>query len=133
MASKRTILARVSLAQTEVDALEKQADLLRAIEAEHSEELAASDEELGCIMDVLADRGIDPHEHAAYQHAVYADELNALTMSDMQLHQITALLNRQVGENEKVTSRLTEVSEDEESASVGSDGHISDDLVYEDD
>jgi len=56
-------------------------------------ELFTSDKELGCVLSVLTDRRIDPQEHAAYQHAVYADELVALTMSDMQLHQITTLLN----------------------------------------
>ena len=76
------------MAQTEVDALEKQAELLRAIAVEHNMELFTSDKELGCVLSVLTDRGIDPQEHA-----VYADELISLTMSDMQLHQITTLLN----------------------------------------
>ena len=71
----------------------KQAELLCAIAAEHNMELFTSDKELGCVLSVLTDRGINPQEHAAYQHAVYTDELIALTMSDMQLHQITALLN----------------------------------------
>ena len=65
LAIKKTILACVSLAQTEVDALEKRADLLHAIEAKYSEKLTTSDE-LGYIMDVLTDCRINPHEHAVY-------------------------------------------------------------------
>ncbi|KIK94714.1 hypothetical protein PAXRUDRAFT_142279 [Paxillus rubicundulus Ve08.2h10] len=130
LASKNSILTRLSLTETEVDALEKQADLLRTIQAEDKEELSASKQELDSIKEVLIDHGLDPPEHVAYKHAVYANDLIALTIADMQLHQIDISTNSRARSG-NVFEQLSEISEDEESVS-GSDKYFSDDLVYKD-
>ncbi|KIK77103.1 hypothetical protein PAXRUDRAFT_167805 [Paxillus rubicundulus Ve08.2h10] len=138
MATKICILNRLSLMQSEIYAQEKQVDFLCAIQGEVNEELSlsATDEELNCIKGVLADRGITIKDHMAFKHTVYSDDLVALTIADMQLHQISLMLGRRTGNNSDKTldSELSnkDVTDDQASDSESSDGDVADDLEYED-
>lgn len=119
--------------------MKKGVELFHTIEVEHKEELCNSDQELRYMSDVLTNHEINAHKCATYLHAVYLDELIVLTMADMQLHQITILLNEQIGKNckdiaRKDTFRLAsnKVLKDGEELDLGSEGSFFDDLVYED-
>ncbi|KIK76800.1 hypothetical protein PAXRUDRAFT_168734 [Paxillus rubicundulus Ve08.2h10] len=130
LASKNSILTCLYLTETEVDALEKQADFLHVIQAEDREELSTSNQELDSIKEVLINCGLNPQEHVVYKHAVYADGLIALTIADMQLHQINVSCNSWAM-SRNVSGQLSVISGDEESVS-GLDRYFSNDLVYED-
>jgi hypothetical protein len=127
-ASKKCILSRISLTHDELNAMDKQTQLLRAMQEERIEELSSTDEELGSIKGVLVDRGIeDLEDDMAVGHAVYADELVALTIADMQLDQMSGL----VGFLER--RGLPEGEDDNRSSTSSdlSDAHL-DDLAYQD-
>ncbi|KAF9236426.1 hypothetical protein BU15DRAFT_77000 [Melanogaster broomeanus] len=115
MASKRCILSRISVTLAEVDAMEKQRDFLQALEAEAND---ATKEELQSVKDVLGDHGVTLEDDIAFGHAVYADELVALTIADMQINQIFKYQQGNDGDN---------------TPSSSSDVDIDDDLIYEDD
>lgn len=65
--------------------------LLQAIKEEHEKEMLVVSKELQCVKDVVVGQGIDIDDHVAFSHAVYAEELVALTISDMQLCQLSML------------------------------------------
>ncbi|KIK74666.1 hypothetical protein PAXRUDRAFT_19646 [Paxillus rubicundulus Ve08.2h10] len=136
MATKICILDCLSLTQSEIYAQEKQVDFLHAIQGEANEELSATDEELDCIKGVLADRGIAVEDHMTFKHAVYSDDLIALTIANMQLHQISLVLGRCTGNNSDETSDSElsnkDVADDQASDSESSDGDVADDLEYKD-
>ena len=116
----------LSLARSEIHALEKQSDFLRAMQGGDNDELSAVDEELDCMKSELTERGVTLQDHIAFGHAIYADELVALTITDMQLRQISGVINMGMGPDSKEDSRSV-------SDSGSSDTDLSDDLVYEED
>ena len=86
LAFKKCILARISLAQAEVDALEKQRDFIQSLEDDTHHDLSEVDDDLASVKEVMDERGLA--DDIAYQHAVYADELVALTIAGVQLNQM---------------------------------------------
>ncbi|KIK78566.1 hypothetical protein PAXRUDRAFT_16801 [Paxillus rubicundulus Ve08.2h10] len=122
MASKMCILDRLALTQSEICAMEKHSDFL---------------------CEALTNCGISQEEHIALNHAAYADEMVALTITDMQLNQILNAFRMQMPESDSdessfasgspIKMQLGSDSHETSSASGSSNGDISDDLVYEDD
>ncbi|KIK77379.1 hypothetical protein PAXRUDRAFT_17543 [Paxillus rubicundulus Ve08.2h10] len=142
MASKMCILDCLTLTQSEIHATEKHSDFLCAIQGEHTAELSATNKQLNWIKEALTNRGISHEEHIALNHAAYADEVVALTITDMQLNQILNAFRMWMPESDSdessfasgspVKMQLGSDSDETSSASGSSNGDISDDLVYED-
>lgn len=88
LAFKKCILARISVTQAEIDALEKQRDFIHSLDDDFHSDLTGVDNELSSVKEIMDERGIV--DDISYHHAVYADELVALTVADMQLHQLTS-------------------------------------------
>ncbi|KIK80328.1 hypothetical protein PAXRUDRAFT_15847 [Paxillus rubicundulus Ve08.2h10] len=134
--AKICILDHLSLTQSETYAQEKQVDFLHAIQGEDNEELSAADEELDCIKGVLADYGITVKGHMAFKHTIYSNNVVALAIANMQLHQISLALGRCTGNNssEMSDSELSskDVADNQASDLESSDGDVADDLEYED-
>ena len=117
VASKNTILNRITLTQSNIDALERRNEFFRALKQEVSDELSMNEEELDCIRNVLGGRGIT-EDDIEFHHAVYADELVALTIADLQLAQMVGRIH---DNNESVS---------ENSSDSDSGESLEDDLVY---
>ncbi|KIK72270.1 hypothetical protein PAXRUDRAFT_181001, partial [Paxillus rubicundulus Ve08.2h10] len=91
-ASKKHILSQISLTHNEPNVMDKQTQLLQAMQEEQVEELSATDEEVGSIKGILVGCGIkDLEDDMAIGHAVYANEHVVLTIADMQLDQMLVL------------------------------------------
>ena len=88
LAFKRCILARIAVAQAEVDALERQRDFIQSLDDDVHCDLSLIDNELTSIKEIMDERGIA--DNISYHHAVYADELVALAVADKQLQQLTS-------------------------------------------
>ncbi|KIK76431.1 hypothetical protein PAXRUDRAFT_18228 [Paxillus rubicundulus Ve08.2h10] len=86
MASNMCILDCLALMQSEICAMEKHLDFLHAIQGEHTAELSATNKQLDWIKEALTNHGVSHEEHIALNHAAYANEVIALTMTDMQLN-----------------------------------------------
>lgn len=67
---------------------------MRAVQEEHENDLSVVSDELKCVKDVIVGRGIDFDDHIAFNHAVYAEELVALTTADLQLHHLSCVRGR---------------------------------------
>ncbi|KIJ11239.1 hypothetical protein PAXINDRAFT_157366 [Paxillus involutus ATCC 200175] len=133
LATKQCILSRINTTLAELDATEKRSDFLRAVKEEHEKELSVVSEELQCVKDVVVGQGIDIDDHIAFSHAVYAEELVALTMSDMQLHQLSMIQGRQMvfgGDNDK-SSSSSDVSTSDSSEVDPTDLDRYDDVKYD--
>ncbi|KAF9242570.1 hypothetical protein BU15DRAFT_72686 [Melanogaster broomeanus] len=91
VASKDCILSRISTTLREVDALEKEKDALLAYEKYEKQQLAAACLELQLFKEEAQARASDIMDDVAFRHAVYADELVALTVTDMQLNHMLAV------------------------------------------
>jgi hypothetical protein len=59
VASKNSILHRISLSQANIDALERRNEFFRAMKEEANAELSMHEEGLNCIRNVLGGRGIN--------------------------------------------------------------------------
>ncbi|KAF9228952.1 hypothetical protein BS17DRAFT_812912 [Gyrodon lividus] len=126
-ASKKCILSRISLTHDELNVMNKQIQLLQAMQGEQIEELSATDEKLRSIKGILVGHGIkDLEDDMAVGHAIYANELIALTIADMQLDQMSSL----VGFLEQ--HGLPELEDNDRSLSSDLSNALLDDLVYED-
>jgi hypothetical protein len=126
LASKNCIIQRLSLAQLEIHALEKQSDFLQAMQGGHNDELSAVDDELNCMKSELTECGVTLQDHIAFGHAVYSGKLVALTIADMQLRQISGAVNPRMYPDSK-----EDLSSDSDFGS--SDTDLLDDLIYEED
>lgn len=86
MASRDCILSRVATNLREIDALEKTRSVLLEIQKHDKGILAAANQELTVLKEVADIQCSDIEQDIAFRHAVYADELTALTASNMQLN-----------------------------------------------
>ncbi|KAF8130984.1 hypothetical protein EV363DRAFT_1450085 [Boletus edulis] len=84
-ASRDCILSRLSTNLREIDALEKMKDVILEMHKKDGGELAAISKDLELFKTEAATRGDSIDEDIAYRHAVYADELTALTSTNTQL------------------------------------------------
>ncbi|KIK79670.1 hypothetical protein PAXRUDRAFT_160741 [Paxillus rubicundulus Ve08.2h10] len=91
MASNMCILNHLALMQSEIHAMEKCSDFLHVIQGEHMAELSATNKQLDWVKDVLTNYGVSHEEHIALNHTAYADEVVVLTITDMQLNQISSV------------------------------------------
>lgn len=106
LASKDCILSRIAMTLREVDALEKTKDVLLEINKYDGDQLAGADSDLLLFKEAAQAHSSDVANEVAFHHAVYADELAALAITDMQLDHMTS--------------------------TQSDDSDVSDDLVYED-
>ncbi|KAG6370136.1 hypothetical protein JVT61DRAFT_12438 [Boletus reticuloceps] len=114
LAARDTILSRISSSLREIDALEKMRDAVMEYEKYNRDLLVSGSSDLERYK-VEVNNGADGLENRiAYGHAVYADELAALTVSNTQLHYMLNLPFDPEPPGE-------------------SDSDASDDLVYNDD
>ncbi|KAF8545945.1 hypothetical protein OG21DRAFT_1528149 [Imleria badia] len=88
LAFKKCILARISVTQAEIDALEKQWDFIQSLDNEAHSDLAVIDTQLSLFRELMDEKGIA--DNIAYYHAVYKDNLLALATADVGLHQMTS-------------------------------------------
>ena len=84
IAAKKCILIRIALAKANIDALEKRNDFFQTLQREAEEELAAHEADIECIRMNMGGRGI-VEDDIEFYHAVYAEELVALSTADLQL------------------------------------------------
>ncbi|KIK76090.1 hypothetical protein PAXRUDRAFT_18456 [Paxillus rubicundulus Ve08.2h10] len=72
-ASKKHILSQISLTHNEPNVMDKQTQLLQAMQGDEIGELSATDEELGSIKGILIGHGTkDLEDDMAVGHAVFA-------------------------------------------------------------
>jgi hypothetical protein len=116
LAFKKCILACISVTQAEIDALEKQRDFIQSLDDDIHCDLTMVDNELASVKETMDERGIV--DDISYHHAVYADELVALTVADMQLHQLTSNRSLSIRVQEPLCSLVSDL---EESSSLDGD------------
>jgi hypothetical protein len=132
LATKQCILSRLSTTLLELDATGKHSDFLRAVKKDHEKDLSVVSKDLQSVKDVVIGQGIDIDDHIGFSHAVYAEELVALTMADMQLHQLSMVQGRQMtfaGESDGTTTSDDESSPD--SSEDEADLNHYDDVKYD--
>jgi hypothetical protein len=108
-ASRDCIISHISTTLREVDALEKMKHALLEMTKYDRDQLAAADSELLRFKEEALARSSDVTNDVAFRHAVYADELAALAVTDTQLGYMTSAADPDSDE---------------------SDSDMSDDLVY---
>ena len=90
--SRDCILSRLSTNLREVDALEKMKDLILEMHMQDGSQLASIEEELERFKTEAAARGNTIDDDIGYRHAIYTDELTALTSANAQLSLMSSLL-----------------------------------------
>ncbi|KAG9312507.1 hypothetical protein JVU11DRAFT_6899 [Chiua virens] len=85
LASRDCILARIASNLGEIDALEKTRTVLLEVKKHDQAMLATTDQELTALKEVAETQCSDIKQDIAFRHAVYADELVALTVLNTQL------------------------------------------------
>ena len=120
LAFKKSILARISLTQAEIDALEKQRNFVQCLDEEAHSDLAMIDNHLASFKEIMDERGLT--DDISYHHAVYADELVALTVADMQLRQIISDRTLSIRERKPADSVVSDTGDFDSSSSEGDSG-----------
>ena len=86
------ILSHLSMTLREVDALEKMKDFLSEMHKEDKSQLTSVDEDLKRFKDEVVAHDSILEEDVAYHHAIYTDELTALTSANTQLSLMSSFL-----------------------------------------
>ncbi|KAN0094401.1 hypothetical protein V8E55_002688, partial [Tylopilus felleus] len=93
-ASRDCILSHLFKTLCEIDLLEKMKDFLSEMHREDNSQLVSVDEELKHFEDEAMDHHCILNEDVAYCHAIYTDELTALTSANAQLSLLSAFCSK---------------------------------------
>ncbi|KAF9244645.1 hypothetical protein BU15DRAFT_71608 [Melanogaster broomeanus] len=109
-ASRDCILQRVALTRAEIESAERHIDLLTMIGTEDEEDLEVAESQLSFLRRVLDKRQLgETKDDAPYYHAVYADELVALTIAGAQVEQMEQVI--EAGHHDSDDTSLSSHSE----------------------
>jgi hypothetical protein len=121
VASKDCILFRISTTLREVDVLEKEKDALLEWEKHEKERLAGVCTELQLFKEEAEAHGSDIANDVAFRHAIYADNLAALSVTNMQLNDMLGLSDPKPESDDTDSDMSNDLVEDDEN------GHNEDD------
>lgn len=89
-------MQRVTLTKAEIESAERHRDLLSEVHAENQDALATAESHLELLMQIFDQRDLqDIKDDVAYYHAVFADELVALTIADAQVEQMDEVIDEE--------------------------------------
>ncbi|KAL4073272.1 hypothetical protein V8B97DRAFT_2005927 [Scleroderma yunnanense] len=90
------IAHHIALTLAEVKSAEQHKDYLTAVHGQHEGVLAVTNAQLQLLVELLDDHGLlDIEDNGGYHHAVYADKLIALTITEGQANQVKKVIDSQ--------------------------------------